>query len=29
VASTVAFVASEDACHINGESIRVDGATLS
>ena len=28
VASTVAFVASEDACHINGESIRVDGATL-
>lgn len=29
VASTVAFLASEDAAHVNGESIRVDGATLS
>jgi NAD(P)-dependent dehydrogenase (short-subunit alcohol dehydrogenase family) len=29
VASTIAFLASEDAAHINGESIRVDGATLS
>ena len=28
-AGTVAFVASEDACQITGESIRVDGATLS
>ncbi len=29
VASTIAFLASEDAVHINGEHIRVDGATLS
>jgi len=29
VASTVAFVASDDAAHINGVEIRVDGATLS
>jgi NAD(P)-dependent dehydrogenase (short-subunit alcohol dehydrogenase family) len=29
VASTLAFIASEDAVHINGETIRVDGATLS
>lgn len=29
VASTIAFLASDDAAHINGERIRVDGATLS
>ncbi len=29
VASSVAFMASADAAHINGESLRVDGATLS
>jgi meso-butanediol dehydrogenase/(S,S)-butanediol dehydrogenase/diacetyl reductase len=29
VASLVAFLASEDAAHINGERVRVDGATLS
>jgi NAD(P)-dependent dehydrogenase (short-subunit alcohol dehydrogenase family) len=29
VASTVAFIASEDAAHINGVALRVDGATLS
>ncbi len=29
VASTIAFLASEDACHINGEEIRIDGAMLS
>jgi len=29
VASTIAFLASEDAAHINGVSLRVDGATLS
>jgi meso-butanediol dehydrogenase/(S,S)-butanediol dehydrogenase/diacetyl reductase len=29
VASVIAFLASEDAAHINGERVRVDGATLS
>jgi NAD(P)-dependent dehydrogenase (short-subunit alcohol dehydrogenase family) len=29
VASTIAFLASDDAAHINGEDIRVDGGTLS
>jgi NAD(P)-dependent dehydrogenase (short-subunit alcohol dehydrogenase family) len=29
VASTIAFLASDDAAHINGEHIRVDGGTLS
>jgi NAD(P)-dependent dehydrogenase (short-subunit alcohol dehydrogenase family) len=29
VASAVAFLASEDAVHINGIALRVDGATLS
>jgi NAD(P)-dependent dehydrogenase (short-subunit alcohol dehydrogenase family) len=29
VASTVAFLASDDAAHINGVTLRVDGATLS
>ena len=29
VASVIAMLASEDGAHINGESIRVDGATLS
>lgn len=29
VASLVAFLGSEDAAHVNGERIRVDGATLS
>lgn len=29
VASTVAFLASDDAAHINGVALRVDGATLS
>ena len=29
VASAIAFLASEDAAHINGEAIRVDGGTLS
>jgi NAD(P)-dependent dehydrogenase (short-subunit alcohol dehydrogenase family) len=29
VASAIAFLASEDAAHVNGESLRVDGATLS
>jgi NAD(P)-dependent dehydrogenase (short-subunit alcohol dehydrogenase family) len=28
VASTIAFLASDDAAHVNGEYIRVDGATL-
>ena len=28
VAAAIAFLASEDAVHVNGESIRVDGATL-
>ena len=29
VAATIAFLASDDAAHINGEDIRVDGGTLS
>ena len=29
VASVIAMVASEDGAHVNGESIRVDGGTLS
>jgi NAD(P)-dependent dehydrogenase (short-subunit alcohol dehydrogenase family) len=29
VASAVAFIASDDAVHVNGETLRVDGATLS
>ena len=29
VAAAIAYLASEDAAHVNGESIRVDGATLS
>jgi len=29
VASSVAFIASDDAVHVNGETLRVDGATLS
>jgi NAD(P)-dependent dehydrogenase (short-subunit alcohol dehydrogenase family) len=29
VASTIAFLASDDAAHVNGEDIRVDGGTLS
>ena len=29
VASLIAFLASEDAAHVNGERVRVDGATLS
>lgn len=29
VASTIAFLASDDAAHVNGEDVRVDGATLS
>ena len=29
VASAVAFLASDDAAHVNGEELRVDGATLS
>ena len=28
VAATIAMLASEDAIHINGEEIRVDGGTL-
>ena len=28
VASTIAFLASEDAAHVNGEYVRVDGGTL-
>ena len=28
VASLIAFLASEDAAHVNGESIRVEGGTL-
>ena len=29
VAAAIAFLASDDATHINGEHVRVDGATLS
>jgi len=29
VAATIAFLASDDAAHVNGEHVRVDGATLS
>ena len=29
VAAAIAFLASDDAAHINGEHVRVDGATLS
>ena len=29
VAAAIAFLASDDASHVNGESIRVDGGTLS
>jgi len=29
VAAAIAFLASDDAVHINGEDVRVDGATLS
>jgi NAD(P)-dependent dehydrogenase (short-subunit alcohol dehydrogenase family) len=29
VAATIAFLASDDASHINGEDVRVDGGTLS
>jgi NAD(P)-dependent dehydrogenase (short-subunit alcohol dehydrogenase family) len=29
VAATIAFLASDDAAHVNGEDVRVDGATLS
>jgi len=29
VAGVIAMLASEDGMHINGEDIRVDGATLS
>jgi len=29
VASVIALLASEDGAHINGESIRMDGGTLS
>ncbi len=29
VAAAIAFLASDDAAHVNGESLRVDGATLS
>ena len=28
VAGVIAFLASDDAAHVNGEEIRVDGATL-
>jgi NAD(P)-dependent dehydrogenase (short-subunit alcohol dehydrogenase family) len=28
VAAAIAFLASDDAAHINGESLRVDGGTL-
>ena len=28
VAAAIAFLASDDAAHVNGESLRVDGATL-
>ena len=29
VAAAIAFLASDDAAHINGEDVRVDGGTLS
>jgi NAD(P)-dependent dehydrogenase (short-subunit alcohol dehydrogenase family) len=29
VASVIAMLASEDGAHVNGEHIRIDGATLS
>ena len=29
VAAAIAFLASDDAAHVNGESLRVDGGTLS
>ncbi len=29
VAAAIAFLASDDAAHVNGEHVRVDGATLS
>jgi NAD(P)-dependent dehydrogenase (short-subunit alcohol dehydrogenase family) len=29
VAAAIAFLASDDAAHVNGEHVRVDGGTLS
>jgi NAD(P)-dependent dehydrogenase (short-subunit alcohol dehydrogenase family) len=29
IAAAIAFLASDDATHINGEDLRVDGGTLS
>ncbi len=29
VAAAIAYLASDDATHVNGESLRVDGGTLS